>query len=124
MPDFRTEPMESREGRGIAARAWDAYAKGVRKAATPLVEPLAGAVARKYVVDLAGFWLVWHLQGGFEGMRRLGMSEVTIYRKLKRFRQVYKQHPDEFQLPGVTLDPKAYWSAGTRSRQSKRGGDG
>lgn len=126
MEDLRSEAMDSREGQGLAARAWQTYARAVNEAAGPLVEPLAGAIGRKYVVDLAGFWLVWQLEGGFEGMRRLGMSDVTIYRKLKRFRQVYKKHPDEFSFPGVKVDPRAYWKATKKSRERRaaRGGGG
>jgi len=33
-PDFRSDPMESAEGRGVG-RAWDAYAKGVSRVAAP-----------------------------------------------------------------------------------------
>ena len=36
------------------------------------------------VADLFGFWLLWHLEGGFEGLERLGMNRATIYRKINR----------------------------------------
>ena len=62
--------MDSPEGKGLAKRAWDKYAGAVNKTITPAVMPLirpgVQAVARQQVVDLVGFWLMWHLHGGFE----------------------------------------------------------
>jgi len=106
--DFRSERMESPEGRGIARRAWDAYSKTVTRVAGPPAQPLIRRVAAPMGVDLIGFWLTWHLEGGFEGMRALGMSRASIYRRIGRFRRVTGMHPDEFELPGVTLDLEAY----------------
>jgi hypothetical protein len=106
--DYRHEPMETREGKGIARQAWDAYASGIRRAGGPLVELLAGRVSAAIVSDLVGFWLVWHQEGGFEGLERIGMNRATIFRKVSRFRRVFGQHPDEFQMPGVSLDFEAY----------------
>jgi hypothetical protein len=101
--------MESPEGKGIAHRAWEAYASAVRE--SPVVQTLARKTAIPVSVDLVGFWLVWHLEGGFEGLRRLGMSRASIYRRIKLFRIATGVHPDEFQLRGVTLDLEAYHSA-------------
>jgi hypothetical protein len=98
--------MESSEGKGIARRAWESYEKRTRRVLTPLVRPVAVGQA----VDLVGFWVLWHLHGGFEGLLRLGMTQSTIYRKIKRFRTAYGVHPDEFVMPGITLDREAYWS--------------
>jgi hypothetical protein len=106
--DFRSERMESPEGRGRARRAWDAYAKRAVKIAGPPAAPIIRRVAAPMGVDLIGFWLTWHLEGGFEGMRRLGMSRASIYRRISRFRRTTGKHPDEFELPGVTLDLRAY----------------
>jgi hypothetical protein len=109
--------MESPEGRGIARRAWDAYAGAIENS------PVAKTVARKIAVpvstDLLGFWLLWHLEGGFEGMRRLGMSRATIYRRIKMFRTLMGAHPDEYEVPGVKLDVKAYLAADGREQTGK-----
>ena len=35
MVDFRSDRMESPEGRGLARRAWEAYVGGVRKVSDP-----------------------------------------------------------------------------------------
>jgi hypothetical protein len=56
------------------------------------------------VVDLIGFWSVWHLEGGFEGLQRMGMSRASIYRRVKLFRIAFGAHPDEFEMPGIKLD--------------------
>jgi hypothetical protein len=55
---------------------------------------------------------MWHLHGGFEGLRKLGMSRSAIYRRVKLFRRYMRAHPDEFDLPGVSFDVEAYLKAG------------
>ena len=42
-------------------------------------------------------------------MEKAGWHRATIYRKLKKFRMVFNKHPDEYQVVGVDLDPKAFW---------------
>ena len=106
--DFRSDPMPSPEGKGIARRAWDAYAAQVNKLAAPAVEPLARKIAVPVMLDLMGFWLAWHLEGGFDGLQRMGMSRASIYRRVSLFRRTLGVHPDEYQLPGVDLDIPAY----------------
>jgi hypothetical protein len=116
VPDFRSQRMESAEGRGIARRAWAKWerlvldAPLVRKVADPIVMPFASRYGAATAVDLLGFWLVWQLEGGFAGMERLGMGRTTIFRKIKRFRQLTGKHPDEFELVGVSLDVDSYWA--------------
>ena len=100
--------MESPEGRGIARRAWEGYAGAVNKVATPAIKPLVRKYAAGSIVDLVGFWAVWHLEGGFEGLQRLGMSRASIYRRVKLFRIAFGAHPDEFEMPGITLDLVAF----------------
>lgn len=110
-PDFRSDPMPSPEGKGIAKRAWDTYVATIYPKVAPFIEPALQPVARQMVEDLVGFWVMWHLYGGFEGLERFGMHKATIWRKVKRFRIATGMHPDEFEFPGVTVDPRAYWSA-------------
>ena len=111
-PDYRSDRMESPEGRGKAKQAWDAYVRAYNKHAAATVNPVLEPVMRPFVMnmtaDLLGFWLIWHLEGGFEGLRRVGFSRSGIYRRVKRFRQITGQHPDEFVLPGVSFDLAAY----------------
>jgi hypothetical protein len=116
--DYRSARSDSAEGKGIARRAWDAYAEKVNEIASPVVEPLAVRIAAPMAVDLVGFWVVWHVEGGFEGLRRIGMSRESIYRRIKLFRRAYGEHPDEFVMPGVSLDVEAYhagWAAKSQS---------
>jgi len=114
-PDFRSDPMETPEGKGIAKRAWDQYAALVNRTVTPViapfVKPALQPVGRQIVEDMIGFWVMWHLYGGFEGLERFGMHKSTIWRKVARFRQMTGEHPDEFKLPGVSIDAAAYWAA-------------
>lgn len=111
MVDFRSDPSESAEGKGIARRTWDAYARGVNKVAGPALEPLAMAWARKLTEDLVGFWVMWHAMGGFEGLERFGMHRSTIWRKVKKFRIITGHHPDEFSFPGITIEPEKLWDS-------------
>jgi len=106
--DFRSERMPSPEGKGIARRAWDAYVGAVGKVSRPAVEPFARRAAVPVMMDLAGFWLLWHAEGGFEGLLRLGMSRASIYRRIRLFRRLMGVHVDEYQMPGVKLDLAKY----------------
>jgi hypothetical protein len=116
-PDYRSEKMPSHEGLGRARKAWDAYARTVNKVIPPFVveglasaaTPAAAYVSREVVQNLLGFWLLWHMQGGFEGLQKFGMSRSTIYKKISRFRQAFGMHPDEFELPGMSIDHEVYW---------------
>ena len=67
-------------------------------------------VGTQIVEDLIGFWVMWHLYGGFEGLEEFGMHKSTIWRKVARFRKITGSHPDVYQMPGITIDPKAYWA--------------
>lgn len=109
VPDFRADPSDSPEGKGHARRAWDSYAAAVQRVAEPLVDPVAGLVARRVTEDLMGFWVMWHLCGGFEGLERYGMHKSTIWRKVKKFRIATGHHPDEFKFVGVHVDREAAW---------------
>jgi len=109
--DFRSEPMGSPEGLGRARAAWEAYSKAVERVARPALEPVAKKVSLPIMLDLWGFWLVWQVNGGFEGFRRLGMSRSAIYRRVKMFRTMTGFHPDEYEMPGVSVDVEAHQSA-------------
>lgn len=115
-PDFRSQRSPSPEGKGIARRAWDAYAAGVQKAVqeAPGAQPLLRRIAAPMAVDLFGFWLCWHLEGGYEGLRAAGMSRSAIYRRLRAFRNAVGVHPDEYEMPGVTIDVAKYQEGSLR----------
>jgi len=106
--DFRSDRMPSQEGKGIARRAWDAYAAQVERIAGPAIQPLARKVAVPVMLDLLGFWLAWHLEGGFEGLQEMGMSRASIYRRVSLFRRTLGLHPDEYMPAGIKLDIAAY----------------
>ena len=107
------------EGKGIARRAWDGYAGAVDKVATPALGPFVGMYAAGSIVDLVGFWAVWHLEGGFEGLQRMGMSRASIYRRIKLFRIAFGAHPDEFEMPGITLDLVAFREGWAEKKAAK-----
>jgi hypothetical protein len=117
--DFRAERMPSPEGEGIARtsleKAWDGYHaanKAINKplnAALPGLKTLLRGWATSTMFDLFGFWLMWHLLGGFEGLQKaLGMSRSSVYRRISQFRAAFGEHPDVYTFPGVTIDVDAF----------------
>ena len=124
-PDFRSDRSDSAEGKGRARAAWDAYARTVNKVTLPVLEPVLRPVARRVaatqVADLMGFWIMWHLHGGFEGLVEFGMHPSTVWRKVNKFRTAFKVHPDEFELPGVGINVGEYWDDARRRTLAKHG---
>ena len=112
--DLRSSRMPSVEGHGRARAAWDAYVKAANKLADPVIGKSLDGAIRRYAVGAVeesyGFWLLWQIHGGFEGLQRLGMARTTIFRRVKRFRQLTGFHPDEYDLPGITVDLERYWA--------------
>ena len=106
--------MPTAEGRGLARAAWERYVHASNKLFRPAVDTLLGSAIKSFsagtVSDLVGFWLLWKMYGGFEGLRDLGMSRSSIYRKAALFRRLFGAHPDEFEFPGVAIDLEAYWA--------------
>jgi hypothetical protein len=109
--DYRSERMDSPEGLGIARARWDASTDG---RAGKLVgrgegiHPLVRRIAAPALLDLTGFWVMWHLRGGFEGLRATGLSRSSIYRRISHFRTATGMHPDEYVFPGIALDLEEY----------------
>ena len=116
--------MPSAEGRGRARGVWETYVKVTNNVLNPLLGAPLGLVAKRVSVavvnDLVGFWFLWHLHGGFEGLERMGMGRTTIFRKVKRFRHLFGEHPDEYEFAGVTIDFKAYWAAGPEAEAKRK----
>lgn len=111
--------MPSPEGEGRAKdaleAAWDSYFAANKAVNKPLLTVFPGlkSLLRGYVnstmFDLFGFWVLWHLVGGFEGMQTtLGMSRSSIYRRISQFRAAFGEHPDVYEFPGVTVDVEAF----------------
>jgi hypothetical protein len=107
--DLRKQRSGSSEGTGRAHRAWDAYAQVVNRATPAAVDRAVERLAKSWTEELLGFWLCWHVYGGFEGLERAGWERRTIFRRLRRFRLVFKKHPDEYSVVGVDVDPQVFW---------------
>ncbi len=128
MADFRSERSASPEGEGRAksalSDAWDAYYAANRAVNKPLLEafPWIKKAMRGQIgsaaVNVFGFWMVWHLFGGFDGLQQLGMSRSTIYRRIAEFRSVFGEHPDTHQFPGVEIDVEAFVTQYANDRRS------
>ena len=122
--DYRTQKAPDREG--PARRAWRRYSEAVnelsRRGLLPGITEASEALARTSTINRFGFWLVWQLNGGFEGMKRMGMSDSAIWRQVKLFRDQFGEHPDDFKLPGVTIDVEEFlrWSFDPKTKKMTR----
>lgn len=77
--------------------------------AFPELRSMLRGYAAARVVDLFGFWLLWRLMGGFEGMQQgLGISRSGMFRRIAMFREVFGEHPDVYEFPGVTIDQEEF----------------
>ena len=135
-PDFRSDKMDSLEGLGVAHQRWERYhasvpddfwAKLCEAEREHGLEPLSAdesdedivpeevmnEIARSALEDseMLGFYLAWHLTGGFAKLQEAGWHRVTIHRKIRRFRARFGRHPDEFRLPWLKLDLEKAWKA-------------
>jgi hypothetical protein len=124
-PDFRSDPSESPEGRGIAygrlAAFWNSMpdnvrAEASREATISSIDDypafIRDDVARAVIEDaeLIGFWVAWHKAGGFVGLEAGGWHRATIYRKIRRFRARFGAHPDEHRFEWIKLDLRRAWA--------------
>lgn len=114
--DFRGERMASPEGEGRAKdgaeRAWRKFYKTNKAindplyAALPFLKTLSKGYAASQYMDLFGFWMLWHLLGGFENMQKVfGLSRSSMFRRVALFRETFGEHPDVYEFPGITIDP-------------------
>jgi hypothetical protein len=128
-PDFRSEKMESPEGRGIAYGRWAGFhhslpedlvteAFGGHHSIEDYDDETRDDIAESVLADseLIGFWVAWHQAGGFSNLERGGWHRATIFRKLRRFRSRFGAHPDDFQFSWIKLDLKRSWTDGLTQR--------
>ncbi len=124
-PDFRSDPSESPEGRGIAHGRRTTFWRSVPEktlAALSAESPYLSTeewpafvrdTAAEAVVEdaeLIGFWVSWHRAGGFQALEAGGWHRATIYRKIRRFRARFGAHPDEYRFSWITLDLERAWN--------------
>ncbi len=123
-PDYRSDKMDSLEGKAIARGRflvfWDAVDSAeLEEASTAptllnaswVPEEVRTHVSRQAVEEseLIGFWVAWHRSGGFQELERSGWHRATIFRKIRRFRAAYGVHPDEWQPNWIKLDTAKVW---------------
>lgn len=134
-PDYRSDKMNSLEGLGNARARWTSFhdsvpddvwediyeaeqhmTSGARVVDVPeddidvpaeVVAELGSDVLEE--ADLLGFYLAWHLAGGFANLQRAGWHRATIHRKIRRFRSRFGQHPDELFFSWMRLDLDKVW---------------
>lgn len=78
----------AKENQKVAPGAWEVL--GMIGGALPGVSALSRGVARSTVQRLLGFWMMWHMYGGREGIFAAGvMAHSTYYRQEAEFRVVF-----------------------------------
>ncbi|HUI05063.1 MAG TPA: hypothetical protein VLZ77_16100, partial [Acidimicrobiales bacterium] len=94
-PDFRTDKSDSVEGGGKAAARWYAYHGALDEDVVAEAFPMQ-ALDKHYPdfvrddiaedameqSELIGFWVAWHMAGGFAALEEGGWHRATIFRKV------------------------------------------
>jgi hypothetical protein len=133
-PDFRAEKSDSVEGVGKAADRWFAYIDTLDEDVLAEAFPMSAVDVEEYPdfkrddiaadameqSELIGFWVVWHLAGGFAALEEGGWHRATIFRKIRRFRARYGAHPDEYTFSFIRLGCEKSWVAAIASRIENR----
>jgi hypothetical protein len=112
-PDYRSEKSESLEGQGRARGRWEGYVGSIEPSVVDAALGSRNAIGpgwAKEISELVGFWVAWHVAGGFEALEVAGWNRATIFRKIRRFRVVFGSHPDEYQFDWLSIDSKRYWN--------------
>ena len=61
------------------------------------VEPVAKEISGRMVQRMVGFWVMWHLAGGFEPLIATGwLSRTATYRSRVEFGQIMKVEVEDF----------------------------
>jgi hypothetical protein len=130
-PDFRAERSDSPEGKGVARARWEAYhddlpldviedafrvdqTTSLEDLDSDILDDIAESVLERS--ELIGFWIAWHQLGGFASLERGGWNRATIYRKIRRFRATFGEHPDEYRFSWIRLDLRHAWGDEIRRR--------
>ena len=70
MADFKYSRMPSPDGNGRAidafANTWAKFAKALEQTS----KSITSRIARESTFRIYGFWVVWYLIGGFEGLQK------------------------------------------------------
>ena len=134
-PDFRTDKSESIEGARRAAGRLGAYLDSLDEDTLAEAFPMQQldrieeydelvrddiAEDAREQADLIGFWVAWHMSGGFAALEDSGWHRATLFRKIRRFRTRYGAHPDEYVFPFIRLDCEKAWAANIATRIENR----
>ena len=61
------------------------------------LEPLAKEISGRVVQRMVGFWVMWHLAGGFDGLIATGwLSRTAVYRSRGEFHRIMKVEVENF----------------------------
>ena len=110
----------SAEGSGNARSAWLNWAAEEFEAGESFQSPFTDpnwnisersrkelAAGMREFSENVGFWVAWHATGGFDRLEDHGWNRATIYRKVKRFKESFGEHPDDYEFDWLTIDGDA-----------------
>lgn len=98
-----------------APGAWEVL--GLIGGAIPGVSAISRGVARSSVQRLLGFWVMWHLYGGLQGILSHGvMAQSTAYRQVTEFRAVFGQEVEDWS-PALAAAIRSAAAGGGSSEQ-------
>jgi hypothetical protein len=61
------------------------------------LEPLAKEISGRVVQRMVGFWVMWHLAGGLDGLIKTGwLSRTAVYRSRVEFTEIMKVDVEAF----------------------------
>lgn len=92
--------------------AWEDALKAVDRALGSRLQGVASAT----VARLIGFWVLWHLTGGFDGLKAAGWPRSTIWRSRQDFVKVFGVEVEDF-LPEMVADIGAWRERPVRGRR-------
>lgn len=93
----------------VTSSVWERYGNKQR---SPIDEHFSSIAAKdsKEFAELVGFWVQWHRLGGFDLMEEHGWNRATIYRRIKKFRERFGAHPDDFEFSWIKVDVETAWN--------------
>jgi len=74
----------SKKKKAAEANLWDRYMRTIET----VIGPSAKSIAALRVQDMVGFWFMWHMFDGDNGLKLLGYNRTSLWRQHRLFEAV------------------------------------